>query len=243
MDDRRVIPRRDFARGGIVRAVLGLALVAILLFGAVAIYRTYTQRYTVSTEGDTGVAVAKIVEATLREASDLKVSTLTGTVQSTASDTRGFGWITSKRVMKAPFSVDYFVDVSALSPRDFIWDASTKTLTVRAPGVRLGKVNVDEANTYLDRTQGVFVTRNAMAALQREASANAASVAHAEAMTPERVAEARRNARAAIMRLFAAPLAAAGLDARVEVRFAGEGARGEEHWDVSRSLEEVLGNT
>ena len=223
-----------------------IATVMTILVGVVALmalvvgYRKYNERYVVKT--DDGVAVAQVVQATLSGASDLKVSTLTGTVQSTATDTRGMGMLTSQRVMKAPFAVDYFVDVSGLDAGDFRWDAGTRTLVVDAPGVRVGAVNVDEAHTYVDRTTGVFVTRGAMTELQHQASARADRVATAEAREPERLAQAQANARRALGKLFAGPLAAAGLDARVVVRFASDPVRGGERWDTSRSLEEVMGN-
>lgn len=227
--------------GRIVAVVLICgAVLAALLIG----YRTYTERYTVQTEGRDGLAVARVVRATLTKGSDLKVSTLHGTVQSVASDSRGFGLVNSNRVMKAPFEVDYFVDVSGLAPGDFIWNEQLKTLTVNAPGVRLGKVNVDESRTYLDRTTGLFVTRDAMAKMQRQASAGAERVAAQEARKPERIAAARRNARSALTALFAGPLTAAGLgEVTVKVVFPGENRVRDQQWDMSRSLEEVLANS
>ena len=220
--------------------MLGLLVAVILIVAAVVGYRTYTTRYVVKT--DDGIAVAAVVQATLSGASDLKVSTLRGTVQSTATDTRGLGMLTSTRVMKAPFEVEYFVDVSGLDAKDFGWDPARRTLIVNAPAVRVGSVNVDEAQTYLDRTTGVFVTRAAMAALRQQASARADRVATAEARRPERLAQAQANARRSIAALFRGPLAAAGLDARVVVRFANDPSRDDARWDTSRSLAEVLGN-
>ncbi len=43
-------------------------------------------------------------------------------------------------------------------------------------------------------------------------------------------------------RSFAMPLAAAGIDAKVRVRFADEVRTDGPRWDVSRSVGEVLGN-
>ena len=224
----------------LIATMLGVLAAAILIAAAIVGYRTYTERYVVET--DDGVAVAQVVQATLAGASDLKVSTLSGTVQSTATDTRGLGMLTSQRVMKAPFSVEYFVDVSSLDAGDFRWDAARRTLVVDAPAVRVGSINVDEAHTYLDRTTGMFVTRAAMAALQRQASGRATRVAADEARTPARLAQAQANARRSLSALFRGPLAAAGLDASVVVRFASDPSRDDERWDTSRSLGEVLGN-
>ena len=234
MADRRLIA---VVAGAVVA---GAVVAALVVTAAVVGYRAYTERYVVRT--DDGVAVARVVSATLSGASDLKVSTLTGTVQSTATDTRGMGMFTSSRVMKAPFEVAYFVDVSGLDARDFRWDAATRTLVVDAPAVRVGTVNVDESRTYLDRTTGLFVTRGAMAALQHQASARATRVAGEEARKPDRIAQAQVNARRSLAALFGGPLAAAGLDADVVVRFADDPRSGGERWDTSRSLREVIGN-
>lgn len=228
---------------GVAKAVAGLVLLAILVVGGVVLYRSWNERYVVTEAKDrSGIAIAQVVAATLSKSGDLRVSRLSGTVQGVGSDTRGFGMLTSRRVMKAPFEVDYFVDVGALSPRDFRYDAQRKVLLVEAPDVRVARANVDEGKSYIDQTSGVFVTRDAMAAMQRQASAGATRVAAEEARKPENLIAAKRNARAAITALFEAPLAAAGLDARVEVRFAGDPVRDGERWDVSRSLEEMLSN-
>ena len=223
----------------LIATLATLLVAALVVVAGVVAYRQYTERYVVKT--DDGVAVAQIVAATLSGASDLKVSTLSGTVQSTATDTRGMGMFTSERVMKAPFEVEYFVDVSGLDAGDFAWEAASRTLLLNAPAVRVGAVNVDEAHTYVDKTTGLFVTRAAMTALQRQASARADRVAAAEARKPERLAQAQANARRALTRLFAGPLGAAGLDAKVVVRFADDPVRGGERWDTSRSLTQVLG--
>ena len=227
MADRRLIAT-------IAAVVVGVLAVAMIVIG----YQKYTEHYVVKT--DDGVAVAEVVQATLAGASDLRVSTLSGTVQSTATDTRGFGMLKSERVMKAPFSVDYFVDVATLSPRDFGWDAATKTLVVDAPAIRVAAPNIDEARTSVDKTSGMFVTRDAMTALQRQVSTRATRVAADEARKPERMAQAQANARKSLTALFSGPLAAAGLDARVVVRFANEAKNDGERWDTTRSLQEVL---
>jgi hypothetical protein len=231
---------RELTRGiriGVLLLVIVGALTAIY-----AGYRTYTDRYTVTTEGRDGPAVARIVETTFAGASDLKVSTLKGTVQSVGTNKGMFAWLDSSYVMKAPFSAGYYVDLSAMRPSDFRWDETTKRLTVRAPDVRVDDINVDESRIYIEDTKGVFVTRTMMGTMRRQASAGADHVAAVEARKPERIAAARRNARAALSTLLAAPLRAGGLgDVTVEVTFAGE-TRSTERWDTSRSLQDVLGN-
>lgn len=222
-------------------AVAAAILVALVTVGAIA-YRTYVDRYTV-TRDDKGLAVARVVAARLYGSSELRVSRLSGNVQATASNSRLWGWLDSSRVVKAPFEVSYFVDLRRLSPADFRYDEAKRTLLVEVPDVVPDAPNVDTANVTLDRTSGLLVTRTDMAALQQRVAATAARAVSEEARSPANMASARENGRQALARLFGGTLAAAGLPVTVEVRFAGEPrGRSSEQWDLTRSLEEVLGN-
>ena len=219
---------------------LGIIVTAAAVAALVAAYHTYTQRYRVSTGPNDDVAVSQVVRSTFAGASDLKVASLSGTVQSVASS-KSLGMFDASRVMKAPFSVDYFVDLSRMGPSDFLWSPTTKTLTVHPPDVRVGAVNVDESKTYLDKTTGLFVSRGAMTELQHKASASAQRVAGEAAMKPERLAAARSNARADLSKLLGGPLHAAGLgNVQVNVIFPGEGPRSTSQWDITKSIPEVL---
>lgn len=239
-----MVQRRYWTRAA--KAIFAaLLMVAIVAVGVIA-YKTYVQRYTVSTredltaEKDSSV-VAGVVAATLFKAGDLRVSRLSGIVQGVGRDVRGFGMLQSQRVVKAPFEVGYFVDLSKLDAADFRYDGKTRTLLVRAPGIRVARPDIDESRTTLDNTDGLFVTRAAMTAMQRQVASSAMRVATAEARKPANLALAKQRAREAIARLFAAPLHAAGIDATVAVRFADDAVKNDEQWDLSRSLEEVLG--
>lgn len=227
---------------GIAVAAIGLAVAFAIVVATVAGYRWWNDRHVVET-GDGGLAVAQVVAATLHTSADLRVSRLSGTVQATGATSRMWGWLTSSRVVKAPFEVDYFVDVRGLDPGDFRYDAGARVLTVEVPDVLPGTPNIDQAHVTLDQTSGVYVSRDAMAELQRRVSTTARNVVAKRARDPENMRKARENGRAAIARLFGGALTAAGLPVRVEVRYAGEARGGDrERWDVSRSLEEVLGN-
>lgn len=223
-----------------------VAAVAMIAAAAVAFagWRWWNERYTVTAQEDSGAAITQVVAATLRGASALKVATLSGTVQSSAADTRLGGLLSSDQVMKAPFSVDYFVDVRRLDERDLHWNQASRTLRIDAPDVTAAAPNVDAAHRYLVRTRGLLVTRGAAEELSRKVALGAQRAASAEAARPERRAQARENARRALARLLATPLAAAGLNvARVEVRFPDERGRSTEQWDRSRTPAEVLENT
>lgn len=227
---------------GLGRLLVSLAIAVAILVATYAGYRHFTERYTVTTD-DSGVAVARVVAGRLYGSNELRVSRLSGTVQATASTSRLWGWLASSRVVKAPFEVDYFVNLGAVDTADFRYDAQRRTLLVEVPDVVVGRPNVDEANVTVDQTSGVYVSRAAMAELQKRTSATATQVVAAKAREPENMRQARENGRAALQRLFAGTLRAAGLPVTVRVRFAGEPRPGnDEQWDLTRSLEEVLGN-
>lgn len=222
-----------------IRALLALLVVIAVGAAGYLAYDRYAERYTV--ERDDGVAVSRVVRSVFADAQALKVGELSGTVQSSATDTRGFGLLRSDHVFKAPFTAAYFVDLSGRTADDYRWNAATRTLTVSAPEVTVGRVDVDEAGKTLTRTRGLFVTRAAQEELARRTSVTAQRVAQAEAGKPQHLMQARTNARRTLRSLFAAPLAAAGLnDVTVEVRFAADGEPNGERWDTSRSLRDVL---
>jgi hypothetical protein len=223
------------------RTAIGLAIAFAIVVAALLGYQRYTRDYAVTTD-DNGLAVARVVSGRLYGASDLRVSHLSGTVQATAATSRGWGWLKSTRVVKAPYDVDYFVDLRRLGARDFRYDQKRRTLLVEVPDVTVGKPNVDEANVTLDETSGLYVSRTAMAELQKRVSGTAQRVVADKAQSPENMRKARENGRAALERLFGGTLAAAGLPVTVRVRFAGEPRTSDDQWDLTRSLEEVLGN-
>ena len=222
-------------------AAIGLATAFAIVVATFAGYRWWNDRHVVETD-DGGLAVAQVVAAALHTSADLRVSRLTGNVQATGATSRMWGWLRSTRVVKAPFAVDYFVPLRRLGPGDFRYDPAARVLLVEVPDVQPGPPNIDQAAVTLDETSGVYVSREAMADLQRKVSATAQTVVAEKARDPENMRKARENGRAAIANLFGGALRAAGLPVRVEVRYAGEADAGDrERWDVSRSLEEVLG--
>lgn len=225
----------------LIGAAVALSLLIVAAFVGKALYDRVSDSYVVERRDD-GSAVTRVVRATFSRASSLKVGSLSGNVQATASDTRLGGMLTSDRVVKAPFAVDYFVDVSRLRESDYRYDPDTRTLVIDAPDVTVGAVNVDEARRTLSETRGVFVTRDAMDTLSQRASASAQASAEAEAKKPERIAQARDNARRALAELLTAPLEAAGVtDPRILVTFPYE-RRSREDWDRTKTVEQVLGN-
>ncbi|WP_420143447.1 DUF4230 domain-containing protein [Sphingobium sp.] len=223
---------------------VGAALLILGVGGAMMVgWQRYNRDYVVTTEDD-GSAVTRIIAEKISGASALRVSRLNGTVQATAQDVRGFGWLKSDQVVKMPYMVDYFVDLSGLAARDLEWDEKSRTLIVNAPDVKPDTPNVDEARRTLVRTGGLFVTREAGEELSRKASLHAQARAQASSRSPERMAQAREYGRTAIARIMGAPLGAMGFgDARVIVTFPPERRDDDrERWDVTTPINDVLAN-
>jgi hypothetical protein len=222
----------------LIAAGLFVVLAGALLIAGLMFYKSYTTN-NLPTVQDDGRVITGVVDSQLATAGDLRVSRLSGTVQSVVYDTRMGGLLKSRRLMKAPFEIGYFVDLAALDRGDFLWDQRSRTLTVKVPDVRADPVNVDESRTTLDKTSGVFVTQAAMAELRRRASVSARNSAAAEALKPDNLARARENGRRAIMAMFLGPLQAAGIKANVKVQFAGQPTDDPTIVERSRSLAEV----
>ena len=224
-----------------VRTLIVVIVAAALGLAALFAYERYQERYAV-TEEEHGPAVTQLITAKLSGMSKLKVAELSGTVQSTATDIRGFGWLRSDQVVKMPYSVDYFVDLSRIGAGDVEWIESSRTLIVNAPDVVVATPNTEEGRRTLVRTTGLFVTRQAGEELSRRTSMAAQRKARSEAQSPQRMAQAREHARRAMSNLMSAPLDAVGFgDARVIVTFPPErSGRDDERWDTSRPMTEVL---
>jgi hypothetical protein len=227
---------------GVAQIVVAiLVVIGALVAGKIA-WEKYTEQYAITREAD-GRAITRIVSAKFAGASAIKVGALTGTVQASASDTRGFGMLTSDKVVKAPFSIDYFVDMSKLPPDAYRWDAERRILTIEAPEVVPAAPNVDWAAQTTSQTRGLIVTRDAADQLARQTTLNARRAAVIEGMRPEHLAAARENARRVLADLASVPIAATGeQDIRIIVQFPFDARGQHEQVDRSRSLEEVLGN-
>jgi hypothetical protein len=224
----------------LVTVAVGLALTVAIGVGTYLAYRYVTEEKLVSTDKD-GVATAQVVAATLYGRSDLRVSRLSGVVQGTARSSRLWGWLNASQVVKAPFEVSYFVNLSRIGASDFRLSENGRRIEITVPDVTIDRPNVDLARASLNNVEGVFVTRNAMVEMGAKVAASAQRSAAERANSAENRAKAREYGREAIARLFTGALRAARVDADVTVRFEGEARPVDgERWDVSRSLEEVL---
>jgi hypothetical protein len=149
----------------------------------------------------------------------------------------------TEKTLIMPGNVRYEVDLGRLGPRDVAWDAGTKTLSVRLPPVEVDGPQIDLTQIREYGTGGVLTTfTDAETQLDQINRRAGQAELLRQARAPAMIRLARDATRRAVERSFALPLRAAGVDAKVTVRFADEPAPNGEQWDVSRSLEEVLGN-
>ena len=234
--------------GGVLKTVLYAAGIAAMLMLTVALgtgtwlgYRWFTDTHLPTVDAD-GDIRARVVRATLFARSDLRVGRLSGVVQGVGRASRFWGWLNSSQVVLAPFTVDYYVPLARLRPADIAMDRSGRHFIVHAPDVYTDQPNIDLARTSLNRVGGVFVTRGAYAEMAGRTAASAQQSATEKAQSAANMAANREFARQALKRLFAGALAAAQVDATVDVVFAGDPVPSNEHWDVSRSIDDVLHN-
>jgi hypothetical protein len=218
-----------------IAAILGLIL-ALIIWGVVA---DSNQRASDRERIATAEGIARVVDAVFRERSDLKVATLSGKID-VRSVNQGEIFRTGQR-SKIPFSVDYFVDLSAINQADVRYDGKTRTMIVEVSPVRVAAPNIDETGKIIIDREGWWTSRDAAEKLAIRASKLAGERATLAANDPTRLRAAQDSARRKVADLMRLPLNAAGLDdVNIVVRFPTEGFRDGERWDVSPSIAEVL---
>lgn len=225
--------RKGAATSFLVKFGGALALIALFFAGGLWVVQSYI---TARVDPDP-VTIATASIQGLREQNKLSAFQASYVAVVTSTQSR-FG-LSTERTLIMPGTVDYEVDLSKLTRRDVVWDAKTKTLgvTLPQPMPSAPRININAIKTYgRDGVLGTFTdvgsqldTTNRVAAQKELAS---------QALQPEPMKLARDATRRAVEQSFALPLKAAGLDATVRVRFAGEG-RNDEIWDMSKPLEGV----
>lgn len=128
--------------------------------------------------------------------------------------------LTAQKTLIVPGTVRYELDLGALTDRNLDWDAETQALTITLPPLRVSAPEMDPAGAveYRDGELVLAVTD----AEKRLDDANW-KAARSEILTQAKGAVPMRLAEAAAINAvrsnFALPLKAAGVDAKVEVRF------------------------
>ncbi len=220
------------------RKAIGIAI-ALGVVGWIAIERQQAAQEARSV----GIEVSRTITASFAGMNALKVGTVSGDVLSSSNTTTFFGTLPVIQRSKAPYSVDYFVDLSKLSAANYRWNATTRTMSIDVPDVTMAAPNIDGAKAAIVQ-QGVYISRGAGITLQQQAAERANAAARKTAQDPKYIAQARANARAAIAKLAAAPLKAAGLGTvKVAVRLPVDrkpASVAQEDWDRSTPVGEIL---
>lgn len=151
------------------------------------------------------------------------------------------GVFSAKKTLIMPGMVRYEVDLAKLGRKDLKWNADSHTLTVTLPPVEVVGPQVD-LNAVKEYDGGGILLALTDAGRQLDEANRKAAQAELlrQAKAPLPMKLARDATRRAIERSFALPLRAAGLDAKVEARFADEDSP---PMDRSRSLDEVYGQS
>lgn len=138
------------------------------------------------------------------------------------SEQHRFG-LAAKQTLIMPGMVRYEIDLAALRQQDLRWDATARRLTIALPPISVSKPQVDPAQVQTYGQGGVLTALTDVASQLDAANRDAGQaelVRQARESLPMRLA--RNAARAAIERSFVMPLRAAGIDATVAAKFAGE---------------------
>ena len=213
----------------------GGALLLIALFFAGGLW--VVQSYIKARVDPDPVTIASASIQGLREQNKLSAFQASYVAIVTSTQSR-FG-LSTERTLIMPGTVDYDVDLSKLRQRDVVWDAKSKTLGVTLPAVMPSapRININAIRAYgRNGVLGTFTdVGTQLDATNRDAAQKELT---SQALQPEPMKLARDATRRAVEQSFALPLKAAGLDAIVRVRFAGEGAN-DEVWDMSKPLDGV----
>jgi hypothetical protein len=156
------------------------------------------------------------------------------------SSQQRFG-LTAQKTLIMPGTVRYELDLAKVQQRDVRWNEGTKTLSIALPPLEISdpEIKLNELREYADGGVLMSLTNSE----DRLDTANRAR-AQRELIRQARDALPMRLAREAAVRVversFAMPLRAAGIDAKVAVRFADQPDDEPSYLDRSRRPEDVL---
>lgn len=218
-------------------------LTLLLIVAAIVAAFWWQRRRADRAEMEAGLAASRTLSAVFERTSALQVARLSGEAVTRVDGSSGYGMFANVQTTRAPYTVDYLVDLRRLGPDAYRWNAGDRVMVVTVPAITIGKPNIDLAQARTTQA-GLFISRAAGIAMQRRVAGTLALAAARTAATPENLDKARSASRAAIAALVAAPLTAEGItDVRVVVRLPGEdqpAGLDRERWDASRPISEVL---
>lgn len=204
-------------RAIVMRFIFALALVVVLATGLVAMLGLKLRK---ELHPDP-VTVATASLQAVREQAVL-VPFAARFVAVVTSEEHRFG-LSAKKTLIMPGMVRYELDLAALRQRDLAWNPATRTLTVTLPPLRISQPDVDLRGVQTYGQGGVLMALTDVGS-ELDAANKAAGQGELtrQAREPLPMRLARQAALNAIERSFAMPLKAAGIDATVTARFAGE---------------------
>jgi len=175
----------------------------------------------------------------MREQARLAVFSARSVAVVTASQTR-FG-LRAEKTLIMPGTVRYELDLAKLQPEDLEWNAATNRLDIALPPIEIAGPEIDLGAI---REYGGGGVLSVLTDAERRLDAANRARGQAELIRQAResvpMALARDAAIRAVERSFAMPLRAAGIDAKVAVRFRGEPEGEPSRMDRSRRMEDVL---
>ncbi|MBM6576203.1 DUF4230 domain-containing protein [Microvirga sp. SRT01] len=235
-------PQPPVRSGGGIGAFLVKATGVVLILVLAALLVLWgVQRYVTERLTPDPVTVASASLEGLREQN--RLSAFAARFVAVTTSTQSQYGLSTKKTLIMPGMVRYEVDLGKLTPRDVAWDAKTSTLSVRLPPVEVEGPQIDLTQIREYGSGGLLTTFTDAESRLDEANRRAGQIELVrQAKAAPMIRIARDATRRAVERSFAMPLNAAGVPAKVQVRFADEPVANDERWDVSRSLEDVLGN-
>lgn len=217
-----------------------LIAIVVIVVAAVAGWQWWQARQD-RLRAEQGLAASRVLSAVFQRTGTLEVSRLTGDIQVQSKAVSGY-LFENEQTTRAPYSVAYTLDLRQLKPSAWRWNGATKTMTVDLPEVTVGTPAIDMTRAQVAQ-KGMFISRTGGQAMQRQAAERLSAGAYREARKPENLLKAREAARGVVADFVRGPLAAANNgDVTVTVRLPGEAKpanMSQDHWDVSRSIQEV----
>jgi hypothetical protein len=215
-----------------------LALAALVLLAALAWgYHAHQKRK--EAELQLGLDSARVLSESFRATNQLKVSDIEGTIVASANEKGLIDLLDVQQSIKAPYSVDYFIDMKAIDLSDFAWNPDSRTMVIAIPDPIVARPNIDMSEAEVSQ-RGLWVSRNAGISLQRKAAATISAKASETARSTENMKKARIAALKAIEANAMAPLRAAGVDGvTVRVTFRSQHNTNDDVWDYTLPYEEV----
>lgn len=199
------------------KGVFRFAIVAVLALGLFLGWRAWQ-------DWQRGYDPETVVAASLQGLQEQNVLVpFTARYVAVVTSTQSRLGLEAKKTLIMPGTVRYELDLAKLKQSDLDWNAADNSLIVTLPPLRLAgpEIDIDAISEFRDGVILLTLTdaEKTLDAANRRA-AQEELIKQAKGTTPMRLAQGA--ARAAIEQSFAMPLKAAGIDARVSARFAGE---------------------